>query len=411
MSQNNSRKYWRTIKSLVKESKDNEQIPPLLDGNTNNYAFTDKEKADALNEYFASISTINSNGTVLPEFYSKSTRNISDIEITEQEIIDIIRNLDVKKATGPDEISHFLLKNTSQSICKPLCKLFNKSLINGQFPENWKTANIIALFKKGDKSLASNYRPISLISCVGKVMERIVFKHIYNHLVENNLIFKNQSGFLPGHSTVYQLIDIYHQICYAADNKETTCIIFCDISKAFDRVWHDGLIFKLKQNGITGNLLIWLKSYLINRKQMVRVGNDVSSILGTNAGVPQGSVLGPLLFLIYVNDISDNIISLTRLFADDSSLAVTSNDINEIEYVLNKDMESISKWASQWLVNFNPNKTEAMIFSNRFHQLPVIRFNNVEISFVKNHKHLGITLSEDCKWHEHIFQITKYLIL
>ena len=138
---------------------------------------------------------------------------------------------------------------------------FNRSIHEGIYPNSWKTAFVLPLFKKGDRDTVSNYRPISLISCVGKVMERVVFKHIYNHMYFNNLIYSKQSGFLPGHSTVYQLLDIYNQICKAFDDKMSTCIVFCDISKAFDRVWHKGLIFKLELCGIDGFLLNWIESY------------------------------------------------------------------------------------------------------------------------------------------------------
>ncbi len=160
--------------------------------------------------------------------------------------------MNIHKASGPDEISHRMLKETSKTISKPLCLLFNRSIRESSYPDKWKLANVMPLFKTGDRDQSCNYRPISLISCIGKVMERIVFKHIYNHLHFNNLIYKQQSGFLPGHSTVYQLIDIYNQICQSIDNTQYTCIVFCDISKAFDRVWHAGLLLKLEQNGIEG---------------------------------------------------------------------------------------------------------------------------------------------------------------
>ena len=170
------------------------------------------------------------------------------------------------------------------------------------------------------KSVSSNYRPVSLLSNIGKIQERIVFKHMYNHLVSNNLLFKYQSGFRPGHSTTFQLIDIFHHICQSFDEKQYSCMVFCDISKAFDKVWHKGLLFKLRQNGIKGNLLAWISNYLSSRKQSVQINSASSSLLSVSAGVPQGSVLGPLLFLVYVNDIAANLLSLVRLFADDSSL-------------------------------------------------------------------------------------------
>ncbi len=200
-----------------------------------------------------------------------------------------------------------------------------------------------APFKKGEKDQRCNHRPISLISCIGKVLERIVFKNIHNHLHCNHLIYKQQSGFLPGHSTVFQLIDIYNQICKSIDENQHTCIVFCDISKAFDRVLHAGLLLKLEKNGLKGGLLNWIKAYLSSRSQKVCVGQSYSDTKLIKAGVPQGYVLGPLLFLIYVNDIADKLLSTTRLFADDSSLAVSSSDINVIEHTLNHDLTELTR--------------------------------------------------------------------
>ena len=247
-------------------------------------------------------------------------------------------------------------KETCNSVCAPLKTLFNRSISEHVFPCCWKKANVMPLFKKGDKSIPSNYRPVSLISCVGKIMERVMFKYFYNYLVRNSLIYKDQPGFLPGHSTVFQLIDIYNQICIGFDDRKSTCIVFCDISKAFDRVWHKGLLFKLRQYGFYGNVISWIQSYLSDRTQKVCLGSTLSIEIHINAGVPQGSVLGPLLFLIYVNDIADSLNSITRLFADDSSLAVTSNNVTDIETTINQDLITIDNWAKQWLVHFNPYK-------------------------------------------------------
>jgi hypothetical protein len=267
-----------------------------------------------------------------------------------------------------------MLKETRNTICVPLSIIFNRAIQENVYPELWKDSNVMPLFKKGDKNIVSNYRPISLISCVGKVMERVIFKYLYNYLHVNNLIYNKQSGFLPGHSAVYQLIDIYNQICSAFDERKSTCIIFCDISKAFDRVWHSGLIFKLRQYGIEGNILSWITSYLQNRKQRCVVGSSLSDVKQINAGVPQGSVLGPLFFLVYVNDITESLLSIARLYADDSSLAVSSNNIEYIESTLNHDLHVISNWAQKWLVKFNPSKTDEVfilfyVSNNVYHVL------------------------------------------
>ena len=172
-----------------------------------------------------------------------------------------------------------MFKGVSKSVSKPLCILMNRSFSEGIFPDTWKLANVIPIFKKGDKSQTSNYRPVALLSCIGKLQERIVFKKLYNFFLDNNLLYKYQSGFLPHHSTVFQLIDIFHNICQAFDNNMFSCIVFCDDSKAFDRVWHKGLLFKLRQNGIEGKLLEWLNSYLSQSKQKVGLKSCFSGLI------------------------------------------------------------------------------------------------------------------------------------
>ena len=248
-----------------------------------------------------------------------------------------------------------MLKNTSGSITTPFCKLFNLSLKTNSFPSLCKLAHAMPIFKKGDKSHASNYRPISLISCVGKTFERIIFKHVYNHLISYSLIYQYQSGFLPGHSTVHHLIELIHYTCLALEKYEIKCQIFCDISKAFDRVWHRGLLHELKKNYcINGNLLMWFEDYLNDRYQKVLINGKSSSQKPFSAGVPQGSVLGPLLFLIYIDDISDNLTGLDRLFANDTSLSYSSADKHQIEIILNEDLQKLSEWAKNGLLFSTP---------------------------------------------------------
>ena len=173
---------------------------------------------------------------------------------------------------------------------------------------------------------------------------------------------------MSGHSTLYQLVDIFHQVYQSIDSKMYICMIFCDISKALDRVWHQGLLFKLKQSDIDRALLNWIENYLVNRTQKVFIGSSVSTPKQTTAGVPKVflptlSVLRPLFFLVYVNDIAENLLSITRLFADDNSLAFTSFSLVDLEGILNHDLRIISSWARRWLVDFNPNKTIAMLFT------------------------------------------------
>ena len=297
--------------------------------------------------------------------YSLCNDSLDNIVIEEQEVSDIITILPVNKAVGPDSISHKMLKSTKETIAKPLTMLFNRSLSENMFPYSWKIAHVIPFFKKEDPSIASNYRPVSLLSCVSKIMERIIFKHVYNYFHCNDLFYRYQAGFLPGHSTVYQLLETYHNIVQSIDDGKLCCMVFCDLSKAFDRVWHKGLLFKLQTYGITGDILQWFKSYLCNRSQRVLYKDLLSSKLDVFAGVPQGSVLGPLLFLIYVNDVADNMLSMCRLFADDNSLQQCSYNMLDIEYKLNHDLHILESWSNKWLLKFNPSKTKVVYFSKK----------------------------------------------
>ena len=412
-SRTNPKVYWKLLKQFIKSNKNCEIIPPLktiTDDGEEHFYFSDANKANCLNDYFVSISTINDNNILLPNFISKTNNTIETISITEQEVLDILSTLNPNKAVGEDKLSHRVLLLTKHTICKPLTILFNKSLSECKFPDSWKSAIIMPLFKKGEINLSSNYRPIALLSCIGKLMERVVYKHIYNFLNANKLIYKLQSGFLKGHSTVHQLIDIYNQICQGIDSSQYTCMVFCDVSKAFDRVWLRGLLFKLKQNGLNGNILKWIESYLTERRQKVFIGSSYSEVKVTKAGVHQCSVLGPLFFLIYINDIADDLLSITRIFADDTSLSFTSftcNSLSDIEDILNHDLHIILSWSRQWLVDFNPNKTEAILFTLRRNvSYPALVFNSTPVNFVEHHKHLGLTLSHDGKWHEHIQSIS-----
>ena len=353
----NPKQWWTVTKQFLKQNKESD-ISLLIQ---NNKHFTSPhEKSNVLNEYFCMQSTVDDSHATLPPIEIPE-HSLDNIVISSQDVEDVLRLLDTSKASGPDLISPKLLKEGAPVLSPHFCKLFNKSIDECSFPSEWKLANIIPVYKKGDRTEASNYRPISLLSCVGKVFEKCVFKHLYNFLRTSDVITRVQSGFTPGDSAVYQLIDLYDTFCRALDDGKEVRVVFCDISKAFDRVWHRGLLFKMRQAGISNPLLRWFESYLSNRFQRVVLEGSVSDYRGISAGVPQGSILGPIMFLVYINDIVENINSCIRLFADDTSLYLIVDDPGASADPMNSDLEKIHTWSQNWLASFNPNKTGRIV--------------------------------------------------
>ncbi len=407
----NSKKFWKIVKEIMNSKGHNSNIPPLKkDDNT--YAVTDLEKAECLASYFSSISTLDDSNIEPPNIDPIQVDNfLENITINKQDISDIISTLDINKASGPDKISHRMIKGTIKSITTPLEILFNKSLSEKVFPDDWKLAFINCLFKghkqngeKRDTSDKTNYRPISLLSCIGKILERIVYRHIYNQVRPH--IYSLQSGFLEGFSTCYQLIELYHSMCETVDKKLDMCVTFFDFAKAFDTVWHKGLLAKLYSYGIRGDILEWIKNYLSNRKISVIINECASSIYSINSGVPQGSVLASIFFLIFINDITKNIENIMRLFADDSNDAVIGHNPDEIKLRLEPDLLQLQSWSETWLLNFNADKTVGLYISYcNEDEIPTIMFQNNEIKFKESHRHLGLTISSNLKWNDHITTI------
>ena len=234
---------------------------------------------------------------------------MSSLVIIPLEVESIMKCLPFGKAVGPDGINNRILRECSRELSHPLCFLINHSISLGIFPETWKYAVLSAIYKKGDVSSVSNYRPISLLSCLEKVAERAVFKHLYNHLHENSILTPLQSGFMSGESPTNQLTYLYYTFSHALDSGKEIQVVFCDISKAFDRVWHQGILLKFRAAGVPGKFLSWFRSYLSSRTQKVALPSASSNWTFIFAGVPQGSIFGPLLFLLYINYIVKNMVS------------------------------------------------------------------------------------------------------
>ncbi len=397
-----SKGWWDAYRKLTNKQKPSYSTP--IEHN-NNLVTDSTTKAELFNTFFTKQSDLDTSGANLPVTPPISQYKIPSKIIQPSEVYTILSRLDVNKATGPDGIGNRLLKEASLSIAEPLCDLLNRSLSCGVFPSMWKLANVIPLHKKESFTQCNNYRPISLLPCISKVFERIIFNHIFNFFKKHKLLSKHQSGFIPGDSTINQLLSLCHKIYSGLDTSDSLLSVFLDFSKAFDKVWHQGLIYKLVASGIHGNLLDWLSSYLTNRKQRVCINGMYSSWLPINAGVPQGSVLGPLLFLVYINDICADINSDIALFADDTSIfRPASGNLQDAVNVLNQDLSSIEIWCKKWFVEVNIAKTHAMLLSRHADvQLPSpIMFKNSIIEVVNEHKHLGVIISKNMSWTPHI---------
>ena len=404
-SSRSSKCWWRTVKHFMNKNHST-TVPSLIhDGK---HIPDSLSKAEIFNSFFLEQSKVDSSSASLPEITDSPVSSLDSITISETEVLDVLLSLDTSKASGPDGISAKLLKEAAPAISPSLTKLFNTSLANKKFPLAWKQANVSPLHKKGPDNLCNNYRPVSLLSCTGKVFEKIVFKNVFNFFRDNTVISAHQSGFIPGDSTINQLLLLYHELCLAVDQQKEVRIIFLDISKAFDKVWHPGLLHKLRKAGIMGDLLAWFSDYLRNRCQRVVINGQSSSWGKICAGVPQGSVLGPLMFLIYINDIVNVVRSNIKMFADDTSLYLTVDNPITAAQTLNMDLSDIDQWSKDWLVTFNALKTDSMLISRRAQTPthPPILFQGHVLQDVAQHKHLGVTLRSDLRWSDHIADIS-----
>ena len=327
------------------------------------------------------------------------------------DIVKIISRLDPNNAQGHDMLSIQIIKLCGNSICKHLSIIIKDCLSEAKFPHEWKKDNVVPVHKKGTKQSLENYRPMSLLPICSKIFERLICNEMFTFFTENNLISPNQSGFRPGDSCVNQLLAITYEIYKSFDEGFEVRGVFLDISKAFEKVWHEGLLLKLNQNGISGNLLKLLRDFLSHRKQRVVINGQHSSWNNAGGGgVPQGSILGPLLFLIYINDLSNNLSSNFKLFAD--KLFSVVNNIHTSAATLSQGLKAITNWAFQWKIIFNSDlskQAQEVIFSRKIKKLlhPTLLFNNIPLNNSLFQKHLGLTLDMKLNFSEHVKSITK----
>ena len=391
--------FWQYIKS---KKRDSGGIATLT---SNEKTMEDsKSKAEALNQQFVSDFT-NENTQNQPELKGEPSPEKSKLEITEEGIRKILCNVNPKKANGPDNIPNRVLKECATNIAPYITSIFKKSYEEGSVPDDWTMAVITALFKKGDKSLPVNYRPVSLTSVTCKLMEHILFRLIMQHLNKYNILVDYQYGFRQKRSCESQLVTTIEDIAKHLDNKEQVDMLILDFSKAFDVVPHIRLLRKLEHYGINGKILEWIKAWLTQRQQCVAVEGETSGNAQVKSGVPQGTVLGPLMFLLYINDIGNEIKSKLRLFADDSLLYLAIDCKDDCSR-LQKDLDKLVEWASEWQMTFNASKCYVLRITNK--NKPVIHKYTMHGQILENvaqNPYLGVQLTNTLKWDIHINNI------
>ena len=343
-------------------------------------------------------------------FLEGKADTINNIKISKEGVLKLLQGINENKATGPDNIPGKFLKLCSTELHETFTILFQKSLDTGIVPDDWKQANIFPLFKKGDKDNVENYRPISLTPITCKLLEHIVHSSTMDFLDSHKILTPNQHGFRQGRSCETQLITTLNDFSKTLNNSGQTDAVLLDFSKAFDKVDHKILLSKLDCMGIQGPLHDWMSSFLQGRTQYVIVDGAFSDPCKVLSGVPQGTVLGPLFFLIYINDIQDNLSPGTflRLFADDSLLYRVINDISDC-YTLQKDLLQLQKWEKDNKMEFHPNKCQMIRLTNKTDHIVFFKYNihNVILQEFDSAKYLGVTIDNHLNWKSQCNNVSK----
>ena len=410
---------WALLGPMLnpKKNKTSCNISKIVDKSKRTFT-SDADIANSLNNFFCNVgSTISSKVSTTDTHFSKFLVNQNECsffltKVTRQEVLNEISRLKSGKAAGHDGIKPDIIKECFESLVDPLTHLYNTSFETGVFPDIWKIAKVIPVFKKGDRSDEDDYRPISLLSCFEKVLERLMCKRMLDFLKKHNILYKLQFGFRENHSTSLALIEALNEIYSKLDEGKFVLGVFLDLKKAFDTIDHKILLSKLEHYGFRGVASNWFCSYLSNRKQFTYV-NGCNSHLGTiNTGVPQGSVLGPILFTLYVNDMANASQLQPRLFADDTNIFASGRDIDALVQDTNIKLQKLHNWFKANRLKLSIKKTSHCIYSPKRNP-PPYRVN-VKIGEDIKHssfvKYLGLTIDEKLTWEKHIEELGNKIV-
>ena len=409
----NPKKFWQFVGNKTKKKVN---LPDLLieddvgnvsGGKTGSrYTANDQEKANVFNGFFASV--FNQKDTLYNKVIPERTENkILEVIIDEDLVRKQLKKLKICKSPGPDGIHPRVLKEIMDVIITPLTLIYTASTQHGRLPEDWKSANVTAIYKKGNRHIAGNYRPVSLTSIACKMLESIVREQIIGHMKKNKLFSKKQFGFLSGRSTILQLLRVMDEWTSILDRGGAVDVVYFDFMKAFDKVCHGRLLMKLGSYGIGGTLQEWIKSFLTGRKQRVVVNGTSSEWAEVTSGVPQGSVLGPLLFVVFINDLPEVVDEKSSLymFADDTKLFREISSTADSD-VLQTDIDCMDDWSDDWQMQYHPNKCHVMKLGKHPTELGDL-FNRYELSgqpldTVEYEKDLGVIMDVKLSFEKHV---------
>jgi len=423
----NAKKTWNLINEIVNDLRPTSRIPNLPSTIIhNNESITNKnDMVETFNDYFVNITkslNINNLGGNPPnDLISVSSicyKPFPDLEVTIYEIENIIFELPNKKSVGYDNIDTALIKKISSQIAVPLMIIANKMLKDGVFPDQLKIAKVIVLFKKGNSNACENYRPISLLSIFDKIFEKIIYKRLLIYIQSNNILMPNQYGFRPNSNTDMAALEAVEFIRRSVEDSKVVCGVFLDVAKAFDSIDYSMLIDKLRKIGLKDNILGLFKSYITNRKQFVSSDGFNSNLLNTISGVPQGSLLGPILFNIFINDIGTlRLKSRLTYFADDGLMLSADTSVSNLFDSVNLDLAVVSQWYKDNKLVLNSNKCNFIIFcprqKKRFIDLIIANFgygltlDAQKLNRIYSTTYLGIIISYDLSWQLHVNNICK----
>ena len=409
------KKFWRVISSVVPNKKQvTDQIS--LVGKNSCTEVKDDEVADHINNFFSSIgSTLASKLNDPWIFHGEvAEAECQNLHTDYEQIVGLCREINEYKSSGIQDIASRILKCAFLVLVPQLVYLFNLSFTTGIFPELWKRATVIPLFKGGDRAAVENYRPISLLPLPGKLIEKIAHKKIITFLEINNILSNKQSGFRKGFSTASAVADLTDDLFSANNDSEMSIAVFVDVRKAFDTVHHDILCKKLERYGLRGKVLDWCMNYLTNRCQHTVANNVKSEVAPLDYGVPQGSVLGPLFFIMYVNDLERALQGVkVRLYADDTVIYASGSKVEQVVSRLQLYLNRLHKWCCSNKLTLHPGKTKMVIFGTR-QMLRRVRTNPVNlflsgklIQNVPTYKYLGFELDATLNYKSHIAEILK----